>query len=185
VHGVENAIRSAIATSTVRRIVLTSSVVAATPTVGPMTEETWTVDQGEATQPYSRSKTLAEKRAWALIKEYEASEAFKTHPISLVTVLPSLTFGAPIFAEKARSSAAFVAGIVDGSAKAQGGLLHVIAAGVDVRDVAKVSIRVSVRVCVRVAIAHWFATLLSLSCFHARFYRHTSMLPRTRTSRAA
>ena len=57
----------------VERVVVTSSVAAirntAQPVSGPMTEEHWTDSSNTNLTPYTRSKTIAERAAWDLVKE--------------------------------------------------------------------------------------------------------------------
>lgn len=57
----------------VERVVITSSVAAVRGSVdhasAPLTEETWTDPDGPDVTPYTRSKTIAERAAWDLVKE--------------------------------------------------------------------------------------------------------------------
>ncbi|EZG46381.1 putative NAD-dependent epimerase/dehydratase [Gregarina niphandrodes] len=60
-----------------------------------MTEEDWSV--AESIKGYELSKTLAEKRAWELVKEHNAKGE---HPVvELVTMCPGFIFG-PLFTEQ-------------------------------------------------------------------------------------
>jgi dihydroflavonol-4-reductase len=92
----------------VKRVVLTSSCGAATPTVMGKTtlsdEETWS--DPDKQDPYRRSKTLAERAAWEFMKaEGGATE--------LVTVLPSGVFG-PILTAEGLGSVQFIQRMIDG-----------------------------------------------------------------------
>lgn len=63
----------------VQRVVVTSSVAAIRntkedPGPGPRTEEHWTDPDNEALTPYTRSKTIAERAAWDLVRERGAED---------------------------------------------------------------------------------------------------------------
>ncbi|MCG6187267.1 NAD-dependent epimerase/dehydratase family protein [Maribellus maritimus] len=96
VLGTENVLETANQTPTVKRIVLTSSCAAIyTDAVdcrvapgGILTEEIWNTTASLDYQPYSYSKTLAEKKAWEL--------AEKQSQWDLITINPSLVMGPPL-----------------------------------------------------------------------------------------
>lgn len=92
----------------VKRVVLTSSCGAATPTamgVNTVSDETVWSDAARQ-EPYRRSKTLAEKAAWEFMeKEGAATE--------LVTILPSGVFG-PILTKDGLGSVQFIQRLIDG-----------------------------------------------------------------------
>lgn len=69
VEGTENVIKSAIAENSVKKVVLTSSVVAIYPgnTKDFLTNKDWS--DPKKSSPYEASKHLAEKKAWELINE--------------------------------------------------------------------------------------------------------------------
>ncbi len=76
----------------VKRVVLTSSVVAITGTdkrsgQAFFDEQDWSDVKSPLTSAYDRSKTLAERSAW---------EIAKTHDIDLTTINPGLVLGAPV-----------------------------------------------------------------------------------------
>lgn len=78
----------------VRRVVLTSSVVAVAGTNLPAgrseyTEDDWTDIDRPGTTPYAKSKTLAERAAW----EFVSSDA---PDIALTTINPGLVLGPPL-----------------------------------------------------------------------------------------
>ncbi len=76
VKGTENVLHSASKTPTVKRIVLTSSCAAiytdavdcAKAPRGVLTEDVWNTTASLTYQPYSYSKTMAEKKAWELVE---------------------------------------------------------------------------------------------------------------------
>lgn len=96
VKGTENVLLSASRISSVKRVVLTSSCAAiytdAIDTVnapnGILTEEIWNTTSSLDYQPYSYSKTLAEKKAWEI--------ADRQSHFDLVTINPSLILGPPL-----------------------------------------------------------------------------------------
>lgn len=75
-HGTENVLKSVNKTPSVKRVVITSSCAAiytdAIETVnapdGKLTEEMWNTTASMDYQPYSLSKTLAEKKAWEMVE---------------------------------------------------------------------------------------------------------------------
>lgn len=93
VNGTSNVLNQATKTLTVKRVVVTSSCAAiysdAIDTVnapgGKITEEMWNTTASLNYQPYSYSKTLAEKKAWKLNR--------MTEQWNLVTINPSFVMG--------------------------------------------------------------------------------------------
>ena len=118
----------------VKRVVLTSSVAAASPRAGAggsVTDETvWTDLEDSRVSAYSRSKTLAERAAWDLIA---ASEGATT----LATVNPSLVLG-PVLSGDFSDSVQVVERLLSGRVP---GLPRLGFSIVDVRDVADLHIR--------------------------------------------
>lgn len=113
----------------VRRLVLTSSIVAVmaghpTGTYGP---ETWS-DVRQKIGAYNKSKTLAERAAWA---------AAEKSGMELVVVCPGAVFGPPLGASADGESAAVIRGMITGATP----MLPDAAMGmVDVRDVARLHV---------------------------------------------
>lgn len=118
----------------VKRVVLTSSVAAATPRADAresVTDESvWTDLEDPTVSAYSRSKTLAERTAWDLI---DASVGATT----LATVNPSLVIG-PVLSRDFSASVLVVQRLLSGRVP---GLPRLGFSFVDVRDVADLHIR--------------------------------------------
>ncbi|TRO65527.1 NAD-dependent epimerase/dehydratase family protein [Christiangramia sabulilitoris] len=135
VKGTANVLNQANKTESVKRIVLTSSCAAiysdATDVQktanGSLTEEDWNTTSSLDYQPYSFSKTLAEKKAWEIHKKQSRWE--------LVTINPSLVMGPPLN-PKATTSESFslLKQLGDGTFKMGAPKLGI--GLVDVRDVA-------------------------------------------------
>lgn len=89
--GVVRVLRAAAAAG-VERVVQTSSVVAimrsARPDSEPRTEEDWTDLRNSELSAYARSKTMAERAAWATVEDLHA-----TTPVALTTVNPGMVLG--------------------------------------------------------------------------------------------
>ena len=96
VEGTENVLNQANQTDSVKRVVLTSSCAAIyTDAIelknihnGKLTEDIWNTTASLDYQPYSYSKTLAEKKAWEINKAQDRWD--------LVTINPSLVMGPPL-----------------------------------------------------------------------------------------
>ena len=114
----------------VKRVVLTSSIAATNYGKGhaPFTEADWTDPDGPLASPYYKSKTLAEKAAWA----YAAETG-----LSLSVVNPALVFG-PILGKETGTSVGLIRDMLSGSLPA---LPDYGMAIVDVRDVADLHLR--------------------------------------------
>ncbi|MEZ5818528.1 MAG: NAD-dependent epimerase/dehydratase family protein [Hyphomicrobiaceae bacterium] len=122
VEGVERAFRAAM-DARIKRIVLTSSIVALPLTRAgsrPVDESAWNED---LRVPYFRAKTLAERRAWELARELG---------LDLVTVLPG-AFGGPGFS-RPTPTIDLVAAIMKGAMRVA--VPPIAYPYVDVRDVA-------------------------------------------------
>lgn len=96
VLGTENVLETASKTPSVKRVVVTSSCAAIyTDAIdcekapgGVLTEDVWNTTSSLEYQPYSFSKTLAEKKAWELAKNQSQWD--------LVTINPSFVLGPPL-----------------------------------------------------------------------------------------
>jgi nucleoside-diphosphate-sugar epimerase len=128
VDGTRRAVTAALA-ATVERIVLTSSIAAIqyghADYGRPLTEADWTNLDSPTTSAYAKSKTLAEREAWALM------DAAGRHD-DLAVINPAGIFG-PLLDEDPGTSATLVKRLLDGKLPAVPKLAMSI---VDVRDVA-------------------------------------------------
>lgn len=140
VKGTENVLNTAKEIASVKRVVVTSSCAAiysdAIDTVkapgGKLTEEMWNSTSSLTYQPYSYSKTLAEKKAW----EIAASQT----RWDLVTINMSLVMGPPLNAREITSeSFTLLKQLGDGTMKSGAPKLGL--GLVDVRDVAEAHFR--------------------------------------------
>ena len=136
--GTRNVLEQANRTSSVRRVVLTSSCVAIygdnidlqrTPD-GMFTEEIWNTTSSLKHQPYSFSKTVAEQAAWKIA---EAQDRWR-----LVVINPSLVLGPGINPYATSASFDLIRQLGDGTMKA--GVPDFRIGVVDVRDVAQAHI---------------------------------------------
>lgn len=114
----------------VRRVVLTSSIAAAIYGDGsaPFTEENWSDPESPFATPYYRSKTLAERAAWAYARE---------SGLELVVINPSMILG-PLLGGEVGTSVGVVRNLLRGKYPAMPKFSVPI---VDVRDVADAHLR--------------------------------------------
>jgi nucleoside-diphosphate-sugar epimerase len=135
VLGTQNVLEQANETASVKRVVLTSSCASIytdatelkeTPN-GIFTEEVWNTTASLAYQPYSYSKTMAERAAWTINEKQDRWD--------LVVVNPCLVMGPPLN-PRATTSESFnlIKQLGDGTLKS--GVPNVGIGLVDVRDVA-------------------------------------------------
>lgn len=133
--GTRNVLEQANTTQSVERVVVTSSCAAIygdnadlkRTKSGKFTEDDWNTSSSVDHQPYSFSKTLAEKEAWKIA---EAQDRW-----DLVTVNPTLVLGPAINPFATSESFALVKQMADGTMKA--GVPNYGMGVVDVRDVAE------------------------------------------------
>ena len=137
-QGTWNVLNSANKSKTVKRVVLTSSVVAIwgdsrdirNTENGIFTEEHWNVTSSVKHQPYPYSKTLAEKEAWQIAKAQDNWDLLVINPgFILGPSLNKSNFGVSTEFMINMGNGKFKSGVPDGT--------HGI---VDVRDVAKAHI---------------------------------------------
>ena len=139
VNGTKNILETVNATESVKRVVLTSSIVAVMGDAVDaeaipdriFTEKVWNTSSGLSHQPYPFSKTLAEKKAWEIEKE-------QTH-WSLVVMNPGFILGPSLTKRKDSTSINFMISMGDGTYKT--GVPAGNMAIVDVRDVALAHIK--------------------------------------------
>ncbi len=117
----------------VDRVVVTSSVAAVGGSVShssvPLTEEDWTDADNPKLTPYTRSKTIAERAAWDLVKEREETE-------KLAVVNPGAILG-PMLSD----SRSFSLELIERLLKGMPGTPRLGYSIVDVRDVADLQIK--------------------------------------------
>lgn len=129
VEGTERALNAALRAN-VERIVLTSSMAAIAyghdkARTKPFTDKDWTNINGRDVNAYIESKTLAEQRAWDIMRA-------AGRDVDLTTINPSAILG-PLLDEDPGTSALIVKRLLDGSVPALPRLPFII---VDVRDIA-------------------------------------------------
>ncbi|KRA39194.1 MULTISPECIES: NAD-dependent epimerase/dehydratase family protein [unclassified Nocardioides] len=134
-EGTRNVLASVNATDSVKRVVLTSSVVALhgdnCDVVGrPVTEADWNTTSSLEHQPYPYSKTVAEKDAWSIA---EAQERW-----DLVTIHPGLVLGPALTTSSVSGSMDTMKHFTDYSLTL--GVPKLYLGVVDVRDVARAHI---------------------------------------------
>lgn len=133
VKGTQNVLESANKTASVKRVVLTSSCAAIyTDAIdcekaphGVLTEDMWNSTASLEYQPYSYSKTLAEKKAWEMVAQQSRWD--------LVSINPCFVLGPPLNKNSTSESMNILKQIGDGTMKA--GVPKMGVGVVDVRDV--------------------------------------------------
>ncbi len=140
VKGTANVLEQANKTSSVKRVVVTSSCAAiyndAIDTVNApgkkLTEAMWNETASLTYQPYSYSKTLAEKKAWEISEQQDRWD--------LVTINPSFVLGPALNAASVTSESYHILKqLGNGTLKAGAPMLGI--GVVDVRDVAEAHLR--------------------------------------------
>jgi nucleoside-diphosphate-sugar epimerase len=134
-NGTKNVLNSASASSTVRKIILTSSVAAVhgdnidmtEQGLNEFTEQNYNSSSSVSHQPYSFSKVLAEKAAWEMAKTQDKWK--------LVVVNPSFVMGPSLSPNSSSESLSFMKDMLSG--KFYLGAPDLQFGFVDVRDVAK------------------------------------------------
>lgn len=135
VKGTENVLNSVNEVSSVKRVVITSSCAAiytdAVDTIsapeGRLTEDVWNTTASLDYQPYSYSKTLAEKKAWEMNQKQDRWD--------LVTINPPAIFGPPLNPKNTTSESMNILKMLGGGEMKMGAPKIGIGV-VDVRDVA-------------------------------------------------
>lgn len=132
--GTRNVLQQANRTDSVKRVVVTSSCAAIygdnvdmqMTEGGKFTEDNWNESSSLAHQPYSYSKTIAEREAWTIAADQNRWD--------LVTINPSFVLGPAINPYASSESFTIFKQFGDGTAKV--GVPDLPIAAVDVRDVA-------------------------------------------------
>ena len=140
VKGTENVLNIAKEVSSVKRIVVTSSVAAIYTDAtdcgkapgGQLTEDDWNTSSSLEYQPYAYSKTLAERKAWEIAKSQNQWD--------LVIINPSLVLGPALNAQNTTSESMNILKMLGGGEMKMGA--PKLGMGVvDVRDVAEAHFR--------------------------------------------
>ena len=140
VNGTENVLNSAKEVSSVKRVIVTSSCAAiytdAIDSVnapgGKLTEDIWNTTASLDYQPYSLSKTLAEKKAWDIQKSQSNWD--------LVTINMCLVLGPDLNPQKTTTESMSILKML-GDGQMKMGAPKIGAGVVDVRDVAEAHFR--------------------------------------------
>ncbi|KAH9366324.1 hypothetical protein HPB48_006224 [Haemaphysalis longicornis] len=95
-HGTRRVLKFASEAGTVKRVVVTSSLLAVhgevdTPAEREFDEDDWTDVEFKGVDAYTKSKVLAEKAAWEFVDTLPAEKRFE-----LATINPGLVFGPPL-----------------------------------------------------------------------------------------
>ncbi len=138
-EGTRNVLSSANKTPSVKRVVLTSSVVAifgdaadiTTAPGGIFTEKEWNTTSSADHQPYPYSKTVAEKEAWAIANDQQQWD--------LVVINPGWITGPSLSKRKDPTSISIMIEFGDGTYKS--GVPRMWSGMVDVRDVATAHVK--------------------------------------------
>lgn len=136
VQGTRNVLESCNRCETVKRVVLTSSVVAvygdnADAQGRTLTESDWNTSSSATHQPYPASKVAAEKAAWDICKAQSRWD--------MVTINPGLVLGPSLTKASGSESLAILGDLVKG--KLRTGVPDLEMGLVDVRDIAKAHLR--------------------------------------------
>lgn len=143
VEGTRNVLEAVNRTDSVKRVVLTSSVAAVYGDCADMrknprgyfNEEDWNFSSGENHQPYSYSKFLAEKEAWAI---HDAQNRWR-----LVTINPGMVGGPALTNASASTSIDTMRALANG--RLWPAVPSMRLAWVDVRDVAQAHVEAAFR----------------------------------------
>jgi len=138
VRGTTNVLEAANKSNSVKKVVLTSSVVAIygdsidmkNQNLSILTEEQFNTTSSLSHQPYSYSKVQAEKKAWELAKQQSSWK--------LIVLNPSFVMGPSLTSNSQSESLKFMTEMLSGKFKT--GVAELYLAYVDVRDVAKAHI---------------------------------------------
>ncbi len=117
----------------VKRVVLTSSALAALPPLGssaPIDEALWTDRPDKPAFAYARAKTLAEQAAWSFVKS-------RPHAPQLTTILPGFIQG-PVLGADYSASVDLIAQMMTGKMPMAPRVGFIV---VDVRDLAELHVR--------------------------------------------
>lgn len=141
--GTENVLTSANRVESVKRVVLTSSVVAtygdnqdmATAGARALNESHWNTTSSESHQPYNYSKVIAEKKAWEMAEQQDRWQ--------LVVVNPGFVLGPSLTQASQSTSLSTIKNLLNG--KLRSGVPQLDMGIVDVRDVAEAHFQAGTR----------------------------------------
>jgi len=120
VEGTQNVLNSVSRASSVKRVILTSSVAAmygdnrditGYPN-GTLNEDCWNTTSSLSHNPYALSKTLAEQAAWQM---HDAQKHHSKTPWQLITIHPSLVIGEPVSLHVSSDSFNLIKRMLDGT----------------------------------------------------------------------
>lgn len=139
VKGTENVLKTVNNIQTIKRVVLTSSVVSVWGDASDINstknqefdESYWNESSRISDQPYYVSKVMAEKKAWEVCKKQDRWQ--------MVTINPGFVLGPSIQAKPSGTSQSFIEDFINGKNKA--GVPELYFGCVDVRDVAKAHVK--------------------------------------------
>lgn len=177
-EGTRNVLESAKRNSEVKRVVITSSVVAiygdnadiAMAPAAIFTEKEWNMTSSPEHQPYPYSKTIAEKEAWAIAKEQDQWD--------LLAINPGWILGPSLSKRKDSMSISTMIQMGDGTYKA--GVPELWNGIADVRDVASAHIEAGHRpeASGRHIIVNGEATLLDIAIILRKYFGNDYPFPR-------
>ena len=142
-EGTRNVLDTVNETPSVKRVVLTSSVASIfgdaidinSTSAGVFDEKTWNMTSSERHQPYSYSKTVAEKDAWRMVNEQDRWD--------LLVINPGFVMGPSLSKRVDSTSIDFMRSMVNG--KFASGVPDLYFSIVDVRDVAQAHINAGIK----------------------------------------
>lgn len=174
--GTENILNSVNKTKSIKKVILTSSVTAVVGDAlefrdGKKNEEHWNITSNKHHQPYSYSKTLAEKKAWEIYNQQKNWE--------LITLNPSLVIGPSLNKQVTSESYKIIKQL--GSGQLKYGVPEYFIAAVDVRDVAEAHLKAfeSSQAQGRYILSAKDTSLFEISCFIAERFGDNYPLPKT------
>ncbi len=178
VKGTENVLGSVNKTQGVKRVVLTSSVVAIWGDASDIyqtkdntfDESYWNESSKLKEQPYYVSKVLAEKKAWEI---YETQNKWE-----LAIINPGFVLGPSLQQKPSGTSQAFIEDMIQGKNKA--GVPSLYFGCVDVRDVAKAHIKAMDSFCPqgRYIVSNEVLSMLHIAKFIEDAYPNSFKLPK-------
>ncbi|MGP7817107.1 NAD-dependent epimerase/dehydratase family protein [Niallia sp. 01092] len=175
-EGTRNVLHSINKASSVKRVVLTSSVAAVNGDNRDMegkqflTEADWNVTSSLKHQPYNYSKTVAEKEAWKIANAQNSWD--------LVTINPGFVLGPSLAKRTDSTSISTILDILKGTYKT--GVPNLTFGIVDVRDVAKAQLLVAFTETAsgRYIISNKEATLLDMAKIFEKNFPNKYPLPK-------